>query len=459
MKRPLLRNLFLKNAFANVLGGAGAALFNLLLPALAVRHLDKLEFSVWSLAIQVMVYIQLFGLGLQTVVTYKIANAGARSDLEAQRENLAAGFVLARYFASAAALAVVALVFFYPAMFGEVPAHLKTRFRVCIALFGFSAVSQLLALVPMGAFMGLQRNIVPVAIQLGARCFSLIAAGGALYFGASLIELSAIVGGSVALIAPLMLCMAKRRAAFLFAKPLVATRGVVRSMWSDCAGLAVWNIAMLLVNGIDTAVVGHFDFQKVAAYSLAATAITIFVGVLQAMLNPLVAMGSALSVDEKNTRLRQLLIRASRYCSLFLIAVVVVFWVVGKNLLPYWVGSEYVDDVYRFLVILLIAHGIRNLMAPYAVLLVSIGMQRQALFPAVVEGLVNLIASVMLASRLGAMGVAYGTLLGSVAGVVASTIYVVKHTDQLVESRAVFVRKILVIPLCSLGFLFFCSVY
>lgn len=441
-----------------MIGGAGAALFSLILPALVVRHLTKLEFSVWTLALQVLIYVQLFGLGLQTVVTYRVARAKAQDDMQAQRDSLAAGFVLGRYFAGAAAIAVVVLVILYPVLFDNVPPQMVGQFRLCVALFGFAAACQLLALVPIGAFMGLQRNIVPVVVQLGSRCLGLAAAGVALFLGADLLALSTTIALSSALVAPAMFWVIRWQAVEMISGLSKPKREYLRSMWTDCAGLAVWNVAMLLVNGIDTAVVGHFDFEKVAAYSLATTVITILVGVLQAILNPLVAMGSSLSIAEQHADLRQLLLRASRYCAVFLVTMIIAFMLLGKALLPYWTGPEYVDDVYRFLAVLLVAHSVRNLMAPYAVLLVSIGMQRKALFPALAEGLVNLVVSIFLARSLGAIGVAYGTLLGAIAGVLVSTIFVVKQTSQLVESRTSFVRNVLIVPMSSLIFLFFYSI-
>lgn len=457
MRSSSLRNLFLKNAFANVLGGAGTALFNILLPALAVRHLDKLEFSVWTLALQVSIYVQLFGMGLQTVVTYRIAKSGAQSDLQGQRDSLAAGIALSKYFSIAAALVVILLVSFYPILFSGVPENLVGKFRLCVALFGSSALFQLLALVPIGGFMGLQRNIVPVFAQLGVRCLSLVLAVVALFQGANLIVLSVLVALSSAMIMPAMWSMSKWKASELFSALATPKPQQVRSMWTECAGLAIWNVAMLLVNGIDTVVVGYFAFDKVASYSLAVTAVTILVGVLQAALNPLVAMGSMLSTDIQYTRLRRLLIISSRCCSAFLVIVTLALMIAGKNLLPYWVGLKYVDEVYVFLIVLLIANGVRNLMGPYAVLLVSVGMQRKALLPAVAEGLVNLFSSVYLAGKFGALGVAYGTLLGALAGVFFSTLLVVNKTHQLVESRMLFMRQVLIIPLCALGCLFFYS--
>jgi O-antigen/teichoic acid export membrane protein len=410
---------------------------------------------VWTLALQVIVYIQMFGLGLQTVVTYYVAKHNDGSNLADQRTTVRAALALAGYFCVAAAAAVALLVALYPALFGQVPAQLLGDFRIGVALLGLSCVAQLLALVPAGVFAGLHRNIVPVGAQLTVRCLSLMALWWMLRQGAGLLALCVTLAGCGVLLVPLSFAAGKRWAGTLFARGTSLDRSRLKAMFSDCAGLAVWNVAMLLVNGVDVLIVGHFDFNKVAAFSLAATGVTIFVGVLQAVLNPLVAVGSSLGARAGGeSGLQRLLVRASIYCALFLMAAIIVFLLCGNRILPYWVGPTYVTDVRAFLLVLLVAHAVRNLMAPYSVLLVAVGLQKKALLPALAEGLVNLSVSLLLAAKFGALGVAYGTLIGALAGVVASVVFVVGQTRELVASRMYFVRSVLALPLCGLTILF-----
>jgi O-antigen/teichoic acid export membrane protein len=146
---------------------------------------------------------------------------------------------------------------------------------------------------------------------------------------------------------------------------------------------------------------------------------------------------------------------ASAGCSAFLILAIVGFLWCGKFLLSFWVGPQYIDDVYLLLTVLLLANGVRNVMAPYSVMLISVGAQRKAIVPALVEGLVNLVASVLLARSMGALGVAYGTLIGAGAGVLASTLLVVNKTPMIIASRAAFVQKILLLPMGCLVLIFF----
>jgi O-antigen/teichoic acid export membrane protein len=449
-----LKTLFLKNAFANVLGGAGAALFNLLLPALVVHHLGKLEFSVWTLACQIIVYVQLFGFGLQTVVNTHVAGAGAEGSLAGQRAAIRAGMAIAVRFCACAALAVILLVALYPVLFDDVPAALAGEFRLCLGLLGLSAAGQLFALVPVGAFTGLHRNIVPVAVQLGARIAGLLAVWIALRLHAGLPVLALALAATGFMIVPAGFMAARRWAGTLFENVAPLERARMRAMLADCMGLAVWSVAMLLVNGLDVLIVGRLDFERVAAYALATTAVTIFVGVVHALLNPLFALGASLHMGRDDGHLARLLVTSTRACAVFMVGATVLFALFGERLLPFWVGPAYAADVRRFLVVLLVAYSVRNLMAPYATLLVAIRRQRQALAPSVLEGVVNLVCSIVLARAYGAIGVAYGTLIGAVVGVLASLLFTVGRTRELVASPLAFTARSLALPACGLAMVF-----
>jgi O-antigen/teichoic acid export membrane protein len=453
-----LRNLFLKNAAANVMGGAGSALFNLLLPALVIRYIGKLEFSVWTLALQILMYLQIFGFGLQTAITKFIAHGSGGGDFSDQKKTIKAGLVLVFGFVSAAMAMVVILVIFYPLLFKNIPADLVTEFRICIGLLGMSAAWQLFALVPNGMFVGLHRNIIPVGCTLFVRMLSLLTLWLVLKQGGGLLALSITLAACGGILVPTSYFCAHRWASNLVKHLGETDWSRVKQLFNYCASLAVWNLAMLFVNGVDMIIIGHFDFEKVAAYSLAVTSIAVLVGVLQAVLNPLVAIGSSAHASaETAKKLPNILFLSSISCAAFLIFVYILFLYFGRYILGFWVSPIYVDDVYRFLLVLLISHAVRNLMMPFSILLVAIAEHRKAFLPAVTEGIVNLCFSLVLVAKVGAIGVAYATLIGALAGVICSFVLVVNKTKVLTISRCSFFYKILLLPLSILLVLFFVS--
>jgi O-antigen/teichoic acid export membrane protein len=66
---------------------------------------------------------------------------------------------------------------------------------------------------------------------------------------------------------------------------------------------------------------------------------------------------------------------------------------------------------------LVFANIVRSLCAPYATMLVATESQRVAIAGATAEAVVNVGSSIYLARHLGAIGVAYGTVLGSFVSV------------------------------------------
>jgi len=75
-----LTRRWLGNSAANVVGGLSAALFNLLIPAIVSRRLPPEQFSAWGLALQIVTYVNLLGLGLQTAMARAISQANEQND-------------------------------------------------------------------------------------------------------------------------------------------------------------------------------------------------------------------------------------------------------------------------------------------------------------------------------------------------------------------------------------------
>jgi len=443
MTTASLRNLFLKNAVANVIGGAGSALFNLLLPALVVRHLGKLEFSIWSLALQILIYLQIFGFGLQTAMTKFIAHGYELNDLEDQRKTLKAGLVIVSSFVLLAVVAVIGLVIFYPLLFKNIPIELVSEFRICILLLGISAAWQLFALIPMGVFVGLHRNIIPVAGQLFIRMLSLLALWLVLKQGAGLVSLSLTMALCSALIVPINFLAIRRWASSLTTALAPLDKSRFKELLAYCGNLAVWNIAMLLVNGLSIMIVGYFDFKNVAFYSLAATIITIMVGVQQAIISPLLPAGAKLNArEETRHELAGLMIKATRICIAGLIISVLLLKFFGMIFLKTWLGNGYSSEVLELLLILSIANMIRNIALPYSMLLLAVNMQKQVRLTVVVEGVATLMASIALAYQYGALGVAYGALLGSVSGFFCNYAFNFYRTRLIVPDIFLFTMRV-----------------
>ena len=451
MSIAVTRSRFLTGISANVLGGAGSTIFNLLVPALLVKHLGKLEFSLWSLALQVLVYLQICGFGLQTAITKFIAQGNELNDIVDQRKTVKAGLVLIAGSTLLAVGLVALLAACYPLLFEDIPPSMVGEFRICIAFLGLSAAGQLLAQVPAGIFIGLHRNFIPVLGLLTTRIIGLCVLAIMLENGAGLVTTVIMFSICAGLVVPLNYYALLRLRGGIFRTLAALNLDRLIELLRYCGGLTIWSVCMLFVSGLDMVLVGHYDFGKVAAYSLCATAVTIFLGVMQAFMSPLLAIGSALFANPaRHVELPQLLIKSSQFCAGFLVMTVFAYFLIGRYALSLWIDTQYINDVRRILSVLLVSVSIRNLMVPYSILLVAVGRHSGAFLPAIAEGAVNLIASLLLVREYGAIGVAFATVLGAIAGVLMSLFFVVDKVRVLFYSRTIFFKKIILLPACGL---------
>src|SRR5882757_4934978 len=76
-----------KNAIANLTRGGAAGIAALLLPAVLVRHMSQIDYSVWVLVLQVAAYSGYLEFGLQTAVGRYIAVANEKHDAH-QRDSV-----------------------------------------------------------------------------------------------------------------------------------------------------------------------------------------------------------------------------------------------------------------------------------------------------------------------------------------------------------------------------------
>ncbi len=196
--------------------------------------------------------------------------------------------------------------------------------------------------------------------------------------------------------------------------------GTGRELFNYCLSLSIWSFAMLLVSGLDVSLVGYFQFEKVAYYSVAATLIVFLIGAQNALFNVMVPSTAVLQARGNSGRLGRLMITATRYGSFILLLTGLPLVFGAKSILAWWVGPEYAIQGARFLEVLAVANMIRLSALPYVMTLIGTGQQRLVTVTPLLEGVTNLGVSVLAAYFWGAIGVAVGTLVGGIVGVLGN---------------------------------------
>ena len=382
----------IKNAVANLIRGGATAMVAIALPHFFTRLLDKEHFAAWSLILQIAAYASYLDFGLQTAIARFIAQAIELEHKERQEKLISTALILL----SAAALiafAVISIVISqFPRLFDGVPSGLLPEFRHAALLLSLIACLLLPLSTYSGVLIGMHRNEIPALAIGGSRIAGCVLAILVGHCTQSLPWLVLCLGGPNVFGGLLQLVAVHGLLAEGKARLRHVSRIIGVELLRFSAGLTVWSFGMLLVSGLDVTIVGHFRFSAVGSYSIASMLISFFAGLTNAALGALMAPLAALHARDETRRILRVVFAATQttlLANLLLIAAVFLF---GEPGLRFWVGRVYAESALPILKVLAVAQTVRLTVAPYTVMLVSVGDPKKAVPAAICEALVNLTA-------------------------------------------------------------------
>jgi O-antigen/teichoic acid export membrane protein len=446
-----IEQTIVKNASANLIRLAGSGIVALLLPPLLARMLPKETFGTWALLLHLTLYVSYFDLGMQTAVARFVAHADELNDAHQRNGIVSTAFVALAFAALASCLAIVVVSWNIPALFPQMPLALVRPGQMALLLMGTSLAVGLPMSVISSIFVGMQRNEIASFISIANKFVMAALVVFAVEKRWGIVAMAAAVA-----LANLVSYVGSFAAWRLWASQVsirvrLASRRWGREIATYSAGLLVWTSGMLLVSGLDLTIVGAFDYRAIADYAIAA-ALTNFLAQAQgAMIVALLPASSALSARGDTHKLGQLLVSSTRYGTLMLLIMVVPLIVWSEPAIRLWAGSGYVQHSARILQILLVANFIRLCALPYATMLLGTGQQNRVILSPIAEGITNLAASILGAYFFGAIGVALGTLVGSVVSLGFHLFYNMPRTALVAINRPLLVRDGLLRPtICGL---------
>ena len=222
-----------------------------------------------------------------------------------------------------------------------------------------------------------------------------------------------------------------RKTAELFAWRLVEWRYLAEILVFSI-GMMVSQLAGLLISGMDLPIVSAFDFPHAAYYGLALTASNLLLVPFGALTGPLMPIVTAVHAKGDARRLGEMVIKITRWGNVLLGLLVLFLGMSLPALLHWWVRQEYATHALPLAEILIAAQAIRLSCALYSMTGFSAGKQTQMLISPMGEGLVNLLCSFLGAKWLGAPGVALGSVMGAIAGVLLQVFVNLRRTQDVI---------------------------
>jgi O-antigen/teichoic acid export membrane protein len=405
-----------RNTLITGLVGVFSLLANFFVIGEAVRRLGMGPYGVLTLALAFSLsagFLSISDLGLQSGVTRFVADADGRGQRERIGEVASSAFAV---LSGAAVVAVAILLTLSVAashIFTNVHgAALQNDLHLLFILFAAEALFGLPALAFVGVLQGLQRygwiKVVDLSRQILYTVVALIVlltGQGVVAFGAAMISGTLFAALGYAVVAR-ALCPELRLSARLI------NRQALRPLAGFSTFVFITRILGVVWAQMDTLILSVLvGINVLTGYSVIArleSAVSYPLSLTAAAIVPAAANLLAL---ESRVRLRELLIRGTRYTLALSLPVTVAAMVLARPLIVGWVGSRYAT--YAGPAQLFLTYQLLSCSASIALtILIGIGRIRAVTAYVGLAVAVNLVLSILLAKPLGVTGVIVGTLIG-----------------------------------------------
>ena len=393
------------------------SLIALVLPAYLTHHMPANVYGAWVLILQLGAFVSFLDLGVQTAVAKFVAEYDAKADQAGASRFASAGLAITAITGLIGAGLTLILAWQVPRLFHAMPESLYRDVRISVVLVGTSLAFGLVCSIYSAVFLGLQRYLIPTGIAILNRLAFSIAILAAVFLHGSLAAMGMTVAVVNIFTGLLQVGAWHRLVSRIRLSLSLLDSTALKQMLRYCLLLAIWMVGMVCVSGLDITIVGHYAYEQTAYYSIATLPTNFVIVIIGSILGPLMPASSALSTKRSPTEMGGILARATRYSTLLLLLTGLPLIVYGLPILRLWVGPVYAHQSLKYLRILVFANILRQLCAPYATMVAATGKLKEATAAPVLEAIVNLASSVYLASRFGAIGVAYGTLIGSLVSI------------------------------------------
>jgi len=375
-----------------------------------LHRLGDEAFGLWVLIFSITGYYGLFDLGIRSSIVRYVAKYSATHDYE--QLNRLINTAMASYSGVGAVALLVTLsgVLSLASIFHISASFLSTA-RLLFLMVG-TAVSLGFPLGVFGGILeGLQRFYL---MNLTSVSSTLLRAGLivlALRQGAGLLTVAFI---TVSL--PLLAAMVNATVVLHRVPLRFSARYVERNSLRQIANYSGATFMIILASRLrfktDAMVIGTFLSSAAITYFAIGSRLVDYAGeVVNSLAQIFVPMSSQSDATGDMDRLRKIFVAGNRACALIIFPIAACLGILGKSVIEAWVGRRYVAISYPVLLVLLIPSTFMLAQAASARTLFGMAKHKTLAVVTLMEGVANLILSIVLVRRFGILGDAVGTAI------------------------------------------------
>ena len=400
----------IKNVSSSWFGLAVNVLVGIFLSPFILHRLGDEAFGIWVLIFSVTGYYGLFDFGIRSSIIRYVSKFTATSD----NEDLAKLINTSLFSYTCVGLLTLAITiagsFYVDSIFKIPPAFLTTA-RWLFLMVGASVALGFPLGVYGGILEGLQRfyflNLTNIVSTLLRALLIVIT----LNRGYGLLTIALI---TVAL--PILTAILRAGIVFRILPIPFAWRYVDRGTFRKMANYSSVTFMNILAGRLrfktDALVIGTFlSSAAITYFSIGSRLVDYATEVVSSLAQIFVPMSSQSDAIGNMDRLRKIYIAGNRACALIMLPMSAVLIILGKSVIEAWVGAKYVAASYPVLVILVIPVTIQLAQAASGRILFGIGRHGKLAIATLIEGVSNLILSILLVRHYGIIGDALGTAI------------------------------------------------
>jgi O-antigen/teichoic acid export membrane protein len=422
-----------KNTAANLVQPGTAWLIVLVLPPLLIRTMDRPTYATWMLLLQIGTYVLVLNDSIRLCARHFVGRARGLDDRAYLTRILSSGtLVLA---AAGLIAALLSLLFYaeFPHLFRSIPAALIPQATVALLVLCWTAAGGLPFSILSGAFEGYQKSVIPAVLSGVFRIVGAIGIAWAAYHRQGLVAMALWFGASNLLLRVSFVPAWKKWGTGRLLRLSSVAFSAMREFLKFWGLLLASQLSGVLITGMDLPIVTAFDFRNAAYYAIASTLASMIMTPYTAMIAAVQPVASSMSARGTPERLGDAVVKLTRWSGAILVLMALPLLSGMSIFLRIWVGSNYAVHTLPIGMVLVTSVIVREHLRPYTVTVLCAGRQARTLVAFFVESIVNVIFSLLLVHRIGAIGVAFGTLIGAFAGVGMHFLVSMRLTSDVVH--------------------------
>lgn len=395
---------------------------NFMLSPYVVHHLGNTAYGVWTVTLSLTGYLGLLDLGVRGAVTRYVARFHTQQDHE-HSSNVASSAMM--IFATAGLVAILTSIVLAGFVVGhmKIPAQYVGAARIVLVIIGLNIAVSLVNGVFGGILVGLQRFDLTNSIEIGLSVLRAVAIVTALYLGYGIVTLAIVQLAATTLRWAANIGLTRYLYPELRIRLNHANRAGINLIFSFSVFSFLLHVSDSLIYASDELVIATFlratavaAVTGVAFYAIGGNLVQYSRTIAAAISQTMTPLASSVEASQDQRKLQNIVLFGARAGSMIMFPIAVTFLLRGSTFIGLWMGSQYADLSGKVLWILAITLLFWAGNGVTAGSLLGLSKHKPLVPAMVVEGVFNLALSIALVrTRLGILGVAWGTVIPSVA--------------------------------------------